>query len=394
MALTVVVMIGTSLPNIPRAWVDFSNAPWLDRIDQFETYGPDTISDMYVSKVVLNDPLDMYTKANLAQTPIEAATWSKAETAPYPPVVLLTMAGLYAIGDAVGVGYYGMILTLAVTFLGLSLSYFRTRRWYVFPLLYLNFVYFSYRFVFVQDGSYLVMLVVIMGALLLARARHPASHALMAVAATMKLSPIYYAKNVFSMTRPMAVAFVSILAAGLVLPYFIWENYLYIYQFGFELRGDWSGAVGALAFVGPFALLLAYVEMRSNFDWEDRIGWGLVPCAMFLALKLNAPRHLLIVLLVPDKRGLRNVAAAVGLMLHALFPSVIRFGSVGPIVSAILLWGLIYHVRQVGWDTVRDDLHHPARTARALLGIDGRPEVSASWVGWSRVLASQPTSSG
>ena len=340
-ALTVVVMIGTSLPNIPRASVDFSGLPLLGRIDQFETHGTDTIADMYEAKVVVNDPLDMYTKAKLAQTPLEAATWSKEASAPYPPVMLLTMAGLYAVGEAIGVGYYGMILALAVMFLGLSLWYFLATRWYLFPLLYLNFVYVSHRFVYVQDGSYLVMLVVVIGALLLGRARHPSSHALMAVATTMKLSPLYYAKNVFVMTRPIAVAFVSILAAGLVLPYFIWENYLYIYQYGYELRGDWSGAVGALAVVGPFALLLSYVETRLNFDREDRIGWGLVPFAMFLALKLNAPRHLLLVLLVPDKRSLRNVAAAVGLTLHTLFPSAIRFGSVGPIVSAILLGGLI-----------------------------------------------------
>ena len=269
-ALTVVVMIGTSLPNVPRAWVDFSGLPLLGRLDQFETYGTDTIADMYGSKVVLNDPLDMYTKAKLAQTPLEAATWSKEASAPYPPVMLLTMAGLYAVGETIGVGYYGMILALAVMFLGLSLCYFLATRWYLFPLLYLNFVYVSHRFVYVQDGSYLVMLVVVLGALLLARARHPSSHALMAVATTMKLSPLYYAKNVFAMTRPMAVAFVWILAA------------------------------------------------------------------------------------------------AVGLTLHALFPSAIRFGSVGPIVSAILLGGLIYYVRRIGWDTVRDDLRHPVRTARQL----------------------------
>ena len=41
-------------------------------------------------------------------------------------------------------------------------------------------------------------------------------------------------------------------AAGLVLPYFIWDNYLYIYQFGNENKGDrWYDLAGALALLGP-----------------------------------------------------------------------------------------------------------------------------------------------
>ena len=70
----------------------------------------------------------------------------------------------------------------------------------------------------------------------------------------------------------------------------------------------------------PFAIVLRYVETRLGFDWEDRLGWGLVPFALLLALKMNVARHLLIVLLVPDKRGLRNIAAAVGLAVPAIFP--------------------------------------------------------------------------
>jgi hypothetical protein len=120
--------------------------------------------------------------------------------------------------------------------------------------------------------------------------------------------------------------------------------------------------------VGPFTLLLWYVETRGVFDLEDRVGWALVPAALFLALKLNAPRHLLIVLLVPDKRGLRNIAAAAGLGLHTVAPSLVRFGSIGPIVTAILLVGLLGHARRIGGATIADDLRHPRRTLRMLLG--------------------------
>ena len=136
-AITVVVMIGTSLPNVPKAYVDYSRIPLLAGIPQRETYGPDSISDMYAAKVILNDPSDMYTRARLEQTPLEAATWTKEQVAPYPPAVLLAEAALYALGEWSGIGFYGLILLLAGTFIALSAWYFLQTRWYLFPLLYL-----------------------------------------------------------------------------------------------------------------------------------------------------------------------------------------------------------------------------------------------------------------
>ena len=64
---------------------------------------------------------------------------------------MLTAAGLYAIGEAIGIGFYGMVLLLATLFIALSLWYFLNTRWYLFPLLYLNFTYLGHRFVYVQD---------------------------------------------------------------------------------------------------------------------------------------------------------------------------------------------------------------------------------------------------
>ena len=372
LSATVIVMTVTALPHVPRVWLDYSRLTILNRLDQPEAYGTDTIADMYAARVVQNDPLDMYTKAGVEQTPLEAATWSKEASAPYPPVTLLAIAGLYATGEAIGIGYYGMVLVLAGAFLVLSLVYFIRTRWYLFPILYLNFGYLAERFVFVQDGSYLLMLVVIMTALFAARSGWSVGHSLVALATTMKLSPLYYVKNVGAMPRAAAGLHLAILAGGLLLPYFIWENYLYIYSYGYELRGSLSGAAGALAVALVFAVLIAYVEARLGFDWEERIGWSLVPVAVFLALKLNAPRHLLLVLLVPDKRGLRNVAAAVAMLVPALLPAV-RFGAAGPIAVAILLGGLIYYVRQVGWAVVREDLRHPMRTIQLMaLGREAR----------------------
>ena len=375
-AATVVHMIAVAIPNVPRPYVDYARFPLLSGVHQYDTYGTDTIGNSYVAKVVLNDPLDMYTKARLEQTPLEKATWTREASAPYPPAALLTAAGLYAIGAATGIEFYGMVLLLAALFVALSLWYFLNTRWYLFPLLYLNFAYFGYRFVYVQDDTYLAMLVVVMIALVIARgargargarSRRDASHLLMALAITMKLSPVAYAWQMLTMRRGTAMIFAAILFAGLVLPYFIWDNYLTIFTFHEQVKGNIYDTVAAVVLVVPFTIVLWYVETRLGFDMEDRIGWSLVPFAMFVGIKMRVARHLLIVLLVPDKRGPRNIAAAIGLALYAAAPDVFRLGSVLYITTVLLFAFLAYYLRRIGWATVRDDARHPLRTVRLLL---------------------------
>jgi len=353
--VTLLIVLAVSLPKVPRTFIDYASVPLLSRVSQPETFGTDTIADTYESKVILNDVRDMYTKQQLAQTPFEAQTWSKEASAPYPPAVLLAEAGLYAIGERIGIGLYGMVLVLALAFLGMSLWYCLQTRWYLFPLLYLNFSYFSGRFVYVQDGSYLVMLCVVMAALLLARARKPGSHALMALAIAMKVSPLFYAMEVFRMRRRDAAFFILILAAGLVLPYFIWDNYLYIFTFNDGLKGRWYSSLVAAAIAVPFAVAVWCVEQRQRFDLEDRIGWGLVPFALFLAFKMNVARHLLIVLLVPDKRGLRTAAAAAALLMPTIAPGLVRLNSALPIAAVLLVGIVVWYLRQ---QPVPDDPEH------------------------------------
>jgi hypothetical protein len=348
--LTLMAMVYQCLPDVPRQYADYSRAP------------------------ILNDLRDMYSKRKLDQTPEEASRWSKEASSPYPPAVLLADAGLYALGQWTGIGFYGVVILLACLFLGLSIQYFLATRWYLFPVLYLNFSYFGYRFVFVQDSSYLVMLVVIMAALLLARAGRQACHALMAVAIDMKLAPLYYAKNILWMARSTAVVFVAILLIGLVLPYVVWDNYLDIYRFQEGAKGDAYGLLAGVSYGILMGLLLWYVEMRLGFDMEDRIGWGLVPFAMFLAMKMNVPRHLLIVLLVPDKRGLRNIAAAIGLGLPSLLPQFIRFGSSLSITTGLLFMVIAWYLKTIGWGVVWEDLRQPGRTLNMMLNDSPNPD--------------------
>jgi hypothetical protein len=299
---------------------------------------------MYGAKVVLNDVADMYTKAQLEQTPLEAATWTKEESAPYPPAVRLAQAAMFAAGERTGLGLYGLTLLLAAAFLAASAWYFLQTRWYLFPLLYLNVGFFADRFVYVQDGSYLVMLAFVMAALLLARhGRGRTAALLMAVATTMKLLPLYYARYVPRMPRAIAWSYAGILIAGLALPYFLWTDYLGIYTFASERKGnDWLDIAGALILAGALTAVLWYVERRSDFNEEDRIGWSLVPFALFAGLLANSGRHLLIALIVPDRRAGRNLAAAAALGLHSLFPDVVRIGSTVYIAAAVLVGVLSY----------------------------------------------------
>jgi len=368
-ALTVALMIWQALPQVPRQFVDYAHIPLLEHIAQPDGFGPDTIGDGYEARVVLHDWSDMYTKTGVEETPVEAATWTKREAAPYPAAMLLAEAALYDLGERTGLQFYGVILLLAVTFLIMSLIYFASTRWYVFPLLYVNFGYLGYRFVYVQDCSYIVMLNVVMAALLLARWRSSVSYPLMAVAIIMKITPLWFAKNVFVMPRRSAWLFTAIVLAGLVLPAFIWTNYLYIVSFHETVKGDRLGLVAAFVYAVPFAIALWYVDAKLGFDWEDRIGWSMVPLGMFLAMRMNVPRHLLMALLVPDKRAVRNLIAAVALAPPTFWPTVFRFGAMLPISTILLFAVLISYLRGIGWSVVLDDLRNPWRTAMMMLGI-------------------------
>ena len=340
-AVTFVVMLLWSLPHVPRAFVDYSRWPWLSGIEQPDQFGTDTIADTYASKVILNDPADMYTRERLEQTPLEAETWSKAASSPYPPLTLLALTALYAAGEATGLQLYGMVLVLAGLFLLLSAIYFLWTRWYIFPLLYLNFAYFAERFVEVQDGSYLVMLNIVIVAMLVATSRRATSHVLMAVSIALKLLPLYHLSQLPEMTRRTRAVVLAVLAAGFVLPYVVWDNYLYIYTFNAGNKGDLMSALGGLAVAAPVAWLIWRLERRGVLDAEERIGWALVPLALFLAIKTNAARHLLIALLVPDKRGVRNIAAAIALLLVTLAPSVFRLGSATYVSTVVLIVWLV-----------------------------------------------------
>jgi len=191
---------------------------------------------------------------------------------------------------------------------------------------------------------------------------------MMAVATVMKFLPLSYARYLPRMRRRTAWTYAAILAAGLVVPWFIWDDYLYIYQFASDRKGnDWRDIGGALLLVAPFTLAVWYVEERMRFAEEERIGWSLVPFALLVGLLTNSGRHLLIALIVPDRHAGRNLAAVAGLTLYSLLPGVVRLGSLVYITTAVLCVVIAVYLDRIGWQIVRDDLRHPWRTLRTLV---------------------------
>jgi hypothetical protein len=165
------------------------------------------------------------------------------------------------------------------------------------------------------------------------------------VAIDVKLLPLFFLTNVTSMRRRQAVTLIAIVAAGLVLPYFLLPNYLYIYSFQSETRGSLWQTVGAIAVTLPFSYLLWRLQRRGQFDLEDRIGWSLVPVALFLAFNVNAARHLLVALLVPDKHAVRTATAAMGIGIYALSGGRLSINSMLPLMTVALYGWVLWTLR-------------------------------------------------
>ena len=369
-ALTLVVILMQCITQVPTGQMNISDVQ--ERHGQF---GAEDYADTYEAKVVINDPWDMYTKEHLDQTKKEHNTWSKEASSPYPPICLLAIAGLYLFGEYTGLGFYGTVLLLVVAFMSMSVFYFLKTRWYLFPILYLNFTFLAKRFFYSQNTSYLLLFCVVMIALLLARKGNKACHPLMALAVDIKFMPVYYVKNLLKMRWYIAAIFVAVLLAGLVLPYFIWDNYLYIYTFQ-GTRGTLAHQWESWVIAGAFSLLLWYVETRMKFDDEDKIGWSMVPFGMFMMIRCDIFRTMIMMCIIPDKRGWRNVVAAIGLTLGPIMMDTHKYyHTVQWICLPLPFLVMLYYLVRIGWKRIWADLRHPLRTAKAMLvGERGKKE--------------------
>jgi hypothetical protein len=374
LALTVAFAVVVRLSYVPASYHDFG---WLNRGTD---YGCDYYSDAYGARTVFNHPLDMYTRRLTEQTRAETY-WSKRAVAPYPPAELFMLAGAHAVGEATGVGLFGVLMGVDFLLMALVLAYSLRERWYLFPLVYSN-VFLAYRFWGIGSLNGLYVVLFLMLGMFVAKAR-PNSAILSAVfAVCLKLTPVFFLTNFLRFRRATAVAAGALLFAGFVLPFFVFENYRYIY--GFHATRDIAPIVhvlGLLGLSGPhaatlaaiagwvlpltigglFALVLLYAQYRLEFTWEDRIGWAAAPFSLLFSLRMLSMRTLFEAMSLPDRRVVRSL----WLFGMGIVDMLLRAARVGRTVQdgvwdACGLLGLVlisrHWLRAIGRETIRADL--------------------------------------
>ena len=348
--VTILFIAFSRIQMVPREYANIGD------IQIREDIGTDFIADNYTAKVALNDPFDIYTKNSLNQTEQEAQTWTKEESSPYPPLAIYHITTIYKIGDILGIGFYGVVISLELILIIMVFLYFIKTNWYLIPIVYLNF-YLAHRFWWVGDATYLLVLIYIMMALFTVKKYKTISISLMAIATIIKFSPIYYIKNIFTMKKHQWILYISILVIGLILPFIIYKNYSYIYTFNSEKS---EGFLLPFIVAGSFSIALCYIEYRMKFNDEDIIGWASIPFAIFTVLSTYAVRHLLLLLIIPDKRGYRNIALLILIHLRLIMD---KFDFDNRIIawSSIICFLIIFmHMFiEIGLEKIISDIKNP-----------------------------------
>lgn len=385
LALTVAFAVLVRLSYVPASYHDFG---WLNRgVD----YGCDYYSDAYGARTVYNHPADMYTRRLTEQTPAETY-WPKRSVAPYPPAELFLLAGAHALGEAAGIGLYGVLIGVDFLLMGLMLAYALRVRWYLFPLLYTN-VFLAYRFWGIGSLNGLSVVLFLMIGVMLARTRPSAAILSAVFAVCLKLTPIFFLTNFLRFRRGTALAAGALLLGGFVLPLFVLENYRYIY--GFHATRDIGPIVRVLGTVGldgpnaatlaaaagwvlplgvggAFSLVLLYAQYKLDFTWEDRIGWAAVPFSLLFSLRMLSMRTLFESMALPDRRYARSLwVFGMGLVDIALRASGARTIVRDGVWDVCGLLGLLlisrHWLRQIGRDAIRADLRRGFRLVIELI---------------------------
>ena len=374
LALTVAFAVVVRCSYVPASYHDFG---WLNRgVD----YGCDYYSDAFGARTVYNHPSDMYTRRLTEQTQAETY-WPKRSVAPYPPAELFLLAGAHALGEATGVGLYGVLIGADLLLMGLMLTYALRVRWYLFPLLYTN-VFLAYRFWGIGSLNGLLVVLFLMMGVMLARSRPNAAILSAVFAVCLKLTPIFFLTHFLRFRRGTALAAAALLFAGFVLPLFTLENYRYIYGFhatrdigplvralgAFGVSGPNAATLAAaagwvlpLGLGGAFSLVLLYAQYKLDFTWEDRIGWAAVPFSLLFSLRMLSMRTLFESMVLPDRRHARSLwVFGMGLVDIALRLADVRTIIRDGVWDACGLVGLLlicrHWLREIGMEAVRADL--------------------------------------
>ncbi len=294
LAFAIIVLIGV----IARLLV-FRGAP----------YFIDLYADAYESRVVLDDPLQMYVKC-IDITDREATCdgqispgWTKEQCAPYPPIALFAVALTYQSGGGTLEGFY----LAQVTFeLGISaivgIYCYREKNPLMFALFFLNPFEVS-EFWYESHSSFLWMhLFAIVGFIAYDYGRKNEAGLAFSLAIASKLFPAplllfprRWGKSYTYMLVPTII--------GLCMP-FIVPGYGYIWA-----RPNYHFALGAACAL----VCVAELWFLSRAKWVtnlDIIGFASIPTAIYVTLGkfLLFPNYAMMALMLPDKRYFRPIA--------------------------------------------------------------------------------------
>ncbi|MEM3342535.1 MAG: hypothetical protein QW728_07570 [Thermoplasmata archaeon] len=283
-------------------------------------YFIDLYADSYEARVILNDPLDMYTKSlpitekestcegqRLGTPEFPDKPWTKEDCAPYPPLALAGIALAFAAGGESFSGFYNIQVQLEIVFALFVLLYaLQTRRYLIFPLYFLSpftvFMFWkeSHMSFLVSDFFFLI------GLILLESKREGSAFIAMGLSAATKFlnAPMALLTNRLSL-RNRWLYFVIPLFIFLILPVLIFDNYLYIFQ-----RGSDRPVLAPLLTLLCLGELIFFEFFTSPKKYlNDVMGFSMLPSAIYFTLSKDfiAPNYYLLVLSLPDRRYYRNI---------------------------------------------------------------------------------------
>ncbi|MEM3341978.1 MAG: hypothetical protein QW728_04730 [Thermoplasmata archaeon] len=289
-------------------------------------YFVDLYADAYAARVILNDPMDMYTR-NLPITWAESTCdgeqnynpqppWSNYDCAPYPPVALIPTAFAFWLGEETFDGFYNISVLLELIIAGMVIIYsLLTRRPFLFPLYFLS--TFTYAFFWKQTHfSFTLTTAFIVLALILFELKKEGSALFflgLASAAKIFTLPVLAMTSRFgSRKRWIWFFFVVTVFVGLVVPFFIFDNYSYIFRRE-NHRPVMSYLVG-----GIIGIEFLFLEFFTRGKDREVAMLSMVPMASYITLTgiLIVPPYFQLALLIPDRTYFRNV---LGILLTAIF---------------------------------------------------------------------------
>ncbi|MEM3342578.1 MAG: hypothetical protein QW728_07785 [Thermoplasmata archaeon] len=280
----------------------------------------DFAADTYESRVFLNDYRDAYTKTQIEPRWPENSYFAKPECAPYPPVLLVVLSAIYygMGGDAVDFYYFSIAFEF-ITALVLLLYCLMEDRIVPFICYYLNPVsiwFFGYFWHFTMT----IFLFFIFSGMTLYRAGF--KRAGMFFAGTAIAAKLF---NIFLLAQHR-VKWIwltwSAVILGLVVPYFIFDNYLSIFTFhsqrglrflmdSFTFTGGKYLAIGliALLYIGTIGvcLMIKRLEILRNYNTLEIMAGSMLPFAFLMGIQVASNYYILMAMMLPTREVRRNI---------------------------------------------------------------------------------------